>query len=111
MADRSPPYSWRQRDRQDAQREASGQRARAPDRIESLRDAGPVASVTRAAGCWYGDPAHRPPVGWCPPSCHGPATHSERTGRGDKLVYCETHAHWRRKTIRLPLVRRMRPSE
>jgi hypothetical protein len=111
MADKSPPRSLRQRDRQDAQREASGQGARAQDLIEPDRDAGSVASVVRAAGCWYGDPAHRPAVGWCPSSCHGPVTHSERTGQGDQLVYCEAHAHWRRRTIRLPLVRRMRPGE
>jgi hypothetical protein len=36
---------------------------------------------------------------------------SERTSNGDQHVYCDTHAYWRRKTIRLPLVRRMRPGE
>jgi hypothetical protein len=34
--------------------------------------------------------------------------HSERAGNGDQHVYCEAHAHRRHKTIRLPLVRRMR---
>jgi hypothetical protein len=36
---------------------------------------------------------------------------SERAGNGDQLVYCEAHAYWRRKTIGLPLVRRMSPDE
>lgn len=63
------------------------------------------------AGCWYADPLHRPSVGWCPALCSGPATHSERTGRGDQHVYCEAHANWRRRTIRLPLVRRLAPGE
>jgi hypothetical protein len=62
--------------------------------------------------CWYRDPAHRPPLGWCPSTCHGPVTHAERLGNGDKHLYCDTHAHWRRQTIRLPtLVRRMPPGE
>jgi hypothetical protein len=61
--------------------------------------------------CWYADPHHRPAIGWCPQSCNGPPTHSELAGNGDRLVYCEAHAYWRRKTIRLPLVRRMRPGE
>jgi hypothetical protein len=62
---------------------------------------------TAGAGCWYADPGHRPTVGWCPSTCTGLITHSERAGNGDKLLYCEAHAYWRRKTIRLPLVRRM----
>lgn len=63
-------------------------------------------------GCWYRDPAHRPPLGWCPSACHGLVTHAERLGNGDQHVYCETHAPWRRRTIRLPtLVRRMLPGE
>jgi hypothetical protein len=37
--------------------------------------------------------------------------YSERAGNGDQHVYCDTHAYLRRKTIRLPLVRRMRPGE
>jgi hypothetical protein len=37
--------------------------------------------------------------------------YSERAGNGDQLVYCDTHAYWRRKTTRLPLMRRMRPGE
>jgi hypothetical protein len=32
-------------------------------------------------------------------------TDSERAGNGDQDVYCEAHAYWRRKTIRLPLLR------
>lgn len=61
-------------------------------------------------GCWYRDPAHRPRVGWCPSTCHGPVTHAERLGNGDEHAYCETHAQWRRRTIRLPtLVRRLQP--
>lgn len=67
--------------------------------------------MTTSAGCWYAGPGHRPLIGWCPSTCNGPATHSERAGNGDKLLYCEAHAYWRRKTIRLPLVRRMRPGE
>jgi hypothetical protein len=58
------------------------------------------------AVCWYRDTAHRPTIGWCPRSCNGPTTYSERAGNGDDLRYCEAHADWRRKTIRLPLVRR-----
>jgi hypothetical protein len=61
--------------------------------------------------CWYADPHHRPAIGWCPQSCNGPPTHSELAGNGERLLYCEAHAYWRRKTIRLPLVRRMRPDD
>jgi hypothetical protein len=50
-------------------------------------------------------------MGWCPPWCDGPVTHSERAGNGDHHLYCEAHAHRRRKTIRLPLLRRLRPGE
>jgi hypothetical protein len=71
----------------------------------------PTASVTPPVGCWFGDPQHQPRMGWCPLSCDGPATHSERAGNGDQHVYCEAHAHWRRKTIRLPLVRRLQLGE
>lgn len=67
--------------------------------------------MSRPVDCWYHDPGHRPTIGWCPASCNGPVTHGERTGDGDQLVYCEAHAYWRRKTVRLPLVWRMRPSE
>lgn len=67
--------------------------------------------MTRSADCWYADPALRPTIGWYPSACNGPVTHSERAGNGDKLVYCEAHAYWRRKTISLRLVRRMRPGE
>jgi hypothetical protein len=66
--------------------------------------------MTRTTGCWYADPAHRPTVGWCPSACNGPVTHSERAGNGDKLMYCEAHAYWRRKTTGWRL-RRMRPDE
>jgi hypothetical protein len=65
--------------------------------------------MTRPTACWYADRSHRPTIGWCPSTCNGRMTHSERAGNGDKLVYCEAHAYWRRKTIRLPLVRRMGP--
>jgi len=65
----------------------------------------------RPPGCWYADPRHRPAIGWSPRSCTGTPTHSERAENGDLLVYCDAHAYWRRKTIRLPLVRRMRPDE
>jgi hypothetical protein len=67
--------------------------------------------VTAPGDCWYSGPEHRPAVGGCPPSCSGPVLYSERAGNGDQLLYCEAHAYWRRKTIRLPLVRRMRPGE
>lgn len=50
-------------------------------------------------------------VGWCPGTCNGPVTHSERVDGGVQHVYCEAHAYWRRKTIRLPLVRRLRTGE
>lgn len=72
---------------------------------------GPTASATPPVGCWYGDPQHQPRMGWCPLLCNSPVTHSERAGNGDQHVYCEAHAHWRRKTIRLPLVRRLRLGE
>lgn len=66
----------------------------------------------RAPGdCWYRDPEHRPAVGGCPPSCSGPVICSERAGNGEQLLYCEAHGDWRRRTARLPLVRRIRPGE
>ena len=61
--------------------------------------------------CWYRDRQHRPAIGWCPESCNGPVTHTERAADGEQLLYCEAHAYWRRKTIGLPLVRRMRSGE
>jgi hypothetical protein len=67
--------------------------------------------VTAPGDCWYRGPGHQPAVGGCPRSCSGPVIYSERAASGDQLLYCETHALWRRKTIRLPLVRRMRPGE
>jgi hypothetical protein len=67
--------------------------------------------VTQPSLCWYRDPKHQPTVGWCPPTCNGPVTHSERAGNGDKLLYCEAHAYWRIRTIRLPLVRPLQPGE
>ena len=67
--------------------------------------------MTRPSICWYRAAEHQPTIGWCPPTCNGPVTHSERAGNGDKLLYCEGHASWRAKTIRLPLVRRLRPGE
>jgi hypothetical protein len=67
--------------------------------------------VTRPVDCWYRDPGHQPTIGWCPASCNGQVTHSELVGNGERRVYCEAHAYWRRKTIRLPLVRRLRPGE
>ena len=67
--------------------------------------------MTATGDCWYSGPEHRPAVGGCPPSCSGPVIYSERAGNGDQLLYCEAHAYWRRRTIRLPLVRRMRPGE
>ena len=67
--------------------------------------------MTEPGACWYSDPAHQPRLGWCPRSCSGAVIYSERAGNGDQHVYCDTHAYWRRKTIRLPLVRRRRPGE
>jgi hypothetical protein len=67
--------------------------------------------VAPPVACWYADRSHWPTVGWCPTSCNGAATHTERARNGDQLVYCEAHAYWRRKTTRLRLVRRMRPGE
>jgi hypothetical protein len=37
--------------------------------------------------------------------------YSERARNGDQRVYCDTHGDWRRRAIRLPLVRRMQPGE
>jgi hypothetical protein len=62
-------------------------------------------------GSWSFLTNHQPALGWYPRSCRGPVTRSERTGNGDQLVYCDVHACWRRKTIRLPLVWRMRPGD
>ncbi len=67
--------------------------------------------MTTPGDCWYRDPGHRPAVGGCPHACSGPVSFSERAANGDKLVYCEAHATWRRRTQRVPLVRRMRPGE
>jgi hypothetical protein len=64
--------------------------------------------VTQPGACWYSDPGHQPALGWCPRVCSGAVIFSERVGNGDQHVYCDTHAYWRRKTIRLPLVWRMR---
>jgi hypothetical protein len=62
--------------------------------------------------CWYRDLAHHPRLGWCPRTCQGLVTFAERLGNGDQHLYCDTHAHWRHRTIRLPtLVRRMPPTE
>lgn len=67
--------------------------------------------MTGPGHCWYRDPEHRPAVGGCPRACSGPVSFSERAANGDKLVYCEVHASWRRRALRVPLVRRMRPGE
>jgi hypothetical protein len=72
-------------------------------------DTAPVS--TPDGDCWYLDPGHRPSIGWCPRRCNGPPTHSERAATGDQLLYCEAHAYWRRKTIRVAAVRRLRPNE
>jgi hypothetical protein len=69
-----------------------------------------ATSIPVLPGCWYRDPTHRPRLGWCPTSCHGPVTHAERVSNGDQHVYCETHAQWRRQTIRLPTLVRRLPS-
>jgi hypothetical protein len=111
MTDTSPRKPGSNKPRQDTQRETNRQHAHARERVRPVRGGGPASSVTPPVGCWYGDPQHQPRMGWCPLSCDGPATHSERAGNGDQHVYCEAHAHWRRKTIHLPLVRRMRPGE
>ncbi len=110
MADKSPRKPSGKKPRQHTLND-SNQEARAPNRVGPVRDHEPAPSVTQPVVCWYGDPQHQPRMGWCPPSCNGPATHSERAGNGDQHAYCEAHAHWRRKTIRLPLVRRLRLGE
>jgi hypothetical protein len=110
MADISPPQTGGKKPRQHMLNE-SNQESQAPERVGPVGYGGPAPSVTRPVGCWYGDPQHQPRMGWCPPSCNGPVTHSERAGNGDQHVYCEAHAYWRRKTIRLPLVRRMQLRE
>ena len=66
--------------------------------------------MTEPGVCWYRDPGTSPGC-WCPRSCSGAVIYSEHTGDGDQHVYCDTHAYWRRKTIRLPLVRRCVPGE
>jgi hypothetical protein len=70
-----------------------------------------MADTTSSAACWYRDPKHRPTIGWCPADCNGPNAYSERAGDGSKRLYCEAHAYWRRKTIGMPIVRRMRVDE
>lgn len=67
--------------------------------------------MTPPQPCWYRDPGRQPKVGWRPSTCNGAMTHSEIAGKGEWRLYCEAHAYWRGKTIRLPLVRRMRPGE
>jgi hypothetical protein len=67
--------------------------------------------VTEPGACWYRDPGHQPRLGWCPRSCTGAVIYSELAGNGEQHLYCDTHGDWRRRTIRLPLVRRMRPGE
>jgi hypothetical protein len=89
--------------------ESNGEHAHAPERDTVIGHQPAASSVVPLVGCWYADPAHRPAVSWCPPACRGPVTHSERAGDGALLLYCEVHAYWRRKTIRLPLVRRIPP--
>ena len=67
--------------------------------------------MTGPGDCWYSDPERQPTLGWCPRACRGAVIYSERAGNGDQHVYCDAHAYWRRKTIRLPLVRRLRPGQ
>jgi hypothetical protein len=110
MADKSPRKPGSKKPSQ-AQRETNSQEAHARERVGPVRGGGPGPSETPPVGCWYEDPQHQPRMGWCPLSCNSPVTHSERAGNGDQHVYCEAHAHWRRKTIRLPLVRRLRLGE
>ena len=100
-----------QAQRQDAREEAGRQGARARPRAGPARNDRPAPAVTPSVACWYSSAAHRPTVGWCPLSCNGTVTHSERSGNGDKLLYCEAHASWRCRTIRLRLVRPLRPGE
>lgn len=100
MPDRSHQHTPRQT-------AANRQEAQAAERDASVRHQRPASSVAPPAGCWYADPAHRPVVSWCPPACSGPVTHRERASDGELLQYCDVHAHWRRETIRLPLVRRI----
>jgi hypothetical protein len=112
MADESPRKTGGKKRGKTLKEERTAKKLMLNHRADRPRSSdGPAPSVTPPVGCWYGDPQHQPRLGWCPVSCHGPLTHSERTGNGDQHVYCEAHAHWRRKTIRLPLVRRLRPGE
>jgi hypothetical protein len=67
--------------------------------------------VTESGACWYRDPEHQPRLGGCPRTCTGSVIYSERARNGDQRVYCDTHGDWRRRAIRLPLVRRMQPGE
>ena len=74
-------------------------------------EAAPTAPATPVA-CQYLDPAHRPRLGWCPDTCHGPVGYAERLGDGRQHVYCDAHADWRRRSSRLPsLVRRLATDE
>ena len=66
--------------------------------------------TTEAATCWYRDPAHRPPLGWCPATCHGLVAFAERVGGGEQHTYCEAHGDWRRRTTHLPTVVRRLPA-
>jgi hypothetical protein len=111
MADKSPRKPSAKKPGKTLKEKRTAKKAQAPERVGPVRYGGPRPSVTRPVGCWYEDPQHQPRLGWCPPSCNGPVTHSERAGNGDQHVYCEAHGHWRRETIRLPLVRRLRLGE
>jgi hypothetical protein len=55
--------------------------------------------------CWYLAPGHRPAIGRCPAQCRGPLTHTERAADGARRAYCDEHAHWRQRTVRVPLLR------
>jgi hypothetical protein len=96
MADKSSP-------------QPSGKQPRPGTGLERLRHQQLAPHGTRPSICWYRNPKHQPTIGWCPSTCNGPVTHSERADNGDKLLYCEAHAYWRTKTIRLPIVRRLQP--
>ena len=89
---------------------------RAAKKVKRNNGAGPIPSPTavtrdRARGLLVPRPTAPTQVGPRPRTCRGAVIYSERTGDGDQHVYCDTHAHWRRRTIRLPLVRRMRHGE
>ena len=67
------------------------------------------AGTPTTTTCWYREAAHRPPLGWCPATCHGLVAFAERVGGGEQHTYCEAHGDWRRRTTHIPTVVRRLP--